>query len=127
MYFLSDYEQEHEKVCLDLVSFEKKRREDLCFLARKIIGLPRRVGYSRLLASRIESLNKTPGTTLLLSQATRTALRLPADLTTLPPHRQRRRRAHRRLHFGVTGWLLYATFPASPSQDQLCRLGTNSA
>ncbi|MEP6810959.1 MAG: adenylate/guanylate cyclase domain-containing protein, partial [Chthoniobacterales bacterium] len=36
-------------------------------------------------ASRIESLNKTLGTTLLLSEGTRAALRHPTALTAFPP------------------------------------------
>ena len=43
------------------------------------------IGTAVNVASRIESLNKTLGTSLLLSQATREVLRLPVELTTLPP------------------------------------------
>ncbi len=43
------------------------------------------IGTTVNVASRIESLNKTLGTTLLLSQATRAALQTPVDLKTLPP------------------------------------------
>lgn len=43
------------------------------------------IGTTVNVASRIESLNKTLGTTVLLSQATRAALRHPASLTELPP------------------------------------------
>ncbi|MEO5720523.1 MAG: adenylate/guanylate cyclase domain-containing protein, partial [Chthoniobacterales bacterium] len=43
------------------------------------------IGTTVNVASRIEGLNKTLGTTLLFSQATREALRAPADLTAFPP------------------------------------------
>ncbi len=43
------------------------------------------IGTTVNVASRIENLNKTLGTTLLLSQATRDALQRPAALTALPP------------------------------------------
>ena len=43
------------------------------------------IGTTVNVASRIEALNKTLGTTLLLSQATRDALHSPGELTALPP------------------------------------------
>ena len=43
------------------------------------------IGTTVNIASRIEGLNKTLGTTLLLSQATRAELRTPIALTALPP------------------------------------------